>query len=635
MASKLDQYMKEQGLAADAGDDSGFAPMTVTKARDAVIGESHPEMGVERFVVMNFATNPETAKRYLESDRGGGWEVQHHGGWDFSVRKPGEDQWHQLDPSGFDAGDILDIGGDVATGIAAGVGTGAGAVGGAPTGPGALATAAAGGAAGGGLAEFLKVAIGKHLGLDPTLGEAATGIGAEAALGAAAPFIGKAAGAAFNKVFPGGTARQLLEMGDEGLEAAARTARGGGPKILRGADEITRGAAGGAPVAREFGRRAAPIADELSPFLNPSEEIARGFGGGRPALAARRAAAPPAASPARPAAPDLPTRPMTETELVESIWGRSGKEIPSREFQGAAEVLEAFGLAGAPGGAGKSAGRIAPLTGKRLHPGRAKAIADVAGAREAILRGISRGETTEGVGDIVRRLIKTRGPARGAAEKTAAGVGAQADRLRGLGATLSGGGPRTATTGGVGEAVEALGRVTGESVLEPERKIPKALTEAARSDLVKEVLGQQPLSRASALAKKMAEAKITGKEVKGGLASAGASLALGALNPALGAGYGAMNPKGLGLAMKALGKGAGWAGRAILRNQEPMKRIARARATPGWLKTQINGALKFMQQGDTEKFKAALYTLLSRPAFRKAMERETKGKVNERNTSSP
>jgi len=130
--------------------DEGYSPQNPLK-------EQHPE--APRFAAMNLTTGPEAAIRTLQEQ---GFEVHHRGGYDFSVRKPGE-KWRQVDPKGLDWGDPLDLIGDAVNTAGSIAGTVFGTAAGAPTGPGALATGAAGGAAGGASLAALRPSCGLHL----------------------------------------------------------------------------------------------------------------------------------------------------------------------------------------------------------------------------------------------------------------------------------------------------------------------------------------------------------------------------------------------------------------------------------------------------------------------------------------
>lgn len=118
--------------------------------------------------------DPETGKRYLEQQ---GFEAQRHGeGFNYSVRKPGEQEWRQFDPAGFDWEDLTDISGDVLSLAGMTIGAGAGAGGG-------LLGLAAGGAAGAAGAQAIRGGLGEEFGLRPTAGETVGAVSEEALIG--------------------------------------------------------------------------------------------------------------------------------------------------------------------------------------------------------------------------------------------------------------------------------------------------------------------------------------------------------------------------------------------------------------------------------------------------------------------
>jgi hypothetical protein len=186
--------------------------------------------------------DPETGRRYLEKQ---GFEAQRHGeGFNYSIRKPGETEWRSFDPAGFDLEDITDISGDVLS-LA---GTGLGAAMGAPAG---IAGLAAGGAAGAGGAQALRTGVGGTLGLRPTLGEAAGGIGEEAVTGALAGPLGGLMGAAGRGVGRG--AGKLLGAGKDAGKYVKFAGPGKWERATRG--EVAKGlfGRGGGKFARSVG----------------------------------------------------------------------------------------------------------------------------------------------------------------------------------------------------------------------------------------------------------------------------------------------------------------------------------------------------------------------------------------------
>lgn len=132
----------------------------------------------ERFVVKNLASNPEAAKRYLKSL---GYEVRPYGeGFNFAVRKPGDDKWGVVDPAGMDSEDLFDLVSDVASGFIVGGATLSG------LGWGSLATGAAAGAG----TELLRQGLGSMAGVPDNFNGGQVGL--QAAAGTAGPLIGRA-----------------------------------------------------------------------------------------------------------------------------------------------------------------------------------------------------------------------------------------------------------------------------------------------------------------------------------------------------------------------------------------------------------------------------------------------------------
>lgn len=182
------------------------------KKRDAanaaptdVVQEQSPGVSTyDRFLIKNFATNPEVGVKYLQ-EKNPGADVRNVNGQTI-IKMPGETQYKVLDP---DTGmlsadlpqDLLDISGDFARGAASSVATGLGGATGGPIGAGA-----AGGAAGGGL-EFLRQKLGQFGGLpqevDPELIKEEAELGA--AFGTGEKVLGAAGRFLKNKVLPKAT----------------------------------------------------------------------------------------------------------------------------------------------------------------------------------------------------------------------------------------------------------------------------------------------------------------------------------------------------------------------------------------------------------------------------------------------
>lgn len=134
--------------------------------------------GTERFVVKNLTSSPEAAKGYLKSL---GYEVRPFGeGFNFAVRKPGDDKWKVVDPKGMDAQDLADLVGDVASGFLVGGATLSG------LGWGSLATGAAAGAG----VEALRQGLGSAAGVPNNFNAGEMAL--QGVAGAAGPALGLA-----------------------------------------------------------------------------------------------------------------------------------------------------------------------------------------------------------------------------------------------------------------------------------------------------------------------------------------------------------------------------------------------------------------------------------------------------------
>lgn len=163
------------------------------------------EQGVtdkQRFVIQNLASNPESVKRYL---KGLGYEVRPFGkGFNFAVKKPGDDKWGVVDPEGFDSiNDVWDLVGDVAQGFLV---TGATLAGG---GVGSFASGAAAGAG----SELLRQSLGEAAGLEGNINP--TQIVAQGAAGLVSPALGAVGGklAGSANRFVAGTGKVLRSLG--------------------------------------------------------------------------------------------------------------------------------------------------------------------------------------------------------------------------------------------------------------------------------------------------------------------------------------------------------------------------------------------------------------------------------------
>lgn len=169
------------------------------------IDEMHPDLTfADRAIVKNFASSPQKGVAYLQ---------QQHPNMKFRVvdgeiqaRKPEEDRYRVLDPSGLDWQDVTDVVSDVGQGAAEAAGTvlggAAGLIGGAAAGtpfagvgaiPGAVAGTATGQAIGrgllGGASEYAKQGIGSALGIPDNVNHTNAGISATAS--ALMPVVGE------------------------------------------------------------------------------------------------------------------------------------------------------------------------------------------------------------------------------------------------------------------------------------------------------------------------------------------------------------------------------------------------------------------------------------------------------------
>jgi len=150
---------------------------------------------IERFAIKNLISeDTDLQQNYLRKK---GYETRVVGD-NVEVRRPGDQRFQVIDPSGLDLWDVTDIAGDALEAIAAGFATGAkvlGVVGAGPTGGAALlAGSALGGAATGGVEaarQGIGIATGLREKMDPGRVAQAT------VIGAAAPGVTKAAGGLF------------------------------------------------------------------------------------------------------------------------------------------------------------------------------------------------------------------------------------------------------------------------------------------------------------------------------------------------------------------------------------------------------------------------------------------------------
>jgi hypothetical protein len=171
---------------------------------DTVVDNSmHPELsGWDRFVVKNFASNPNAGIGYLQKEYPD-MEFRKTRDGEIVAKKPNDPHFYRLDEKGFGLQDYLDHTADVGQGIADGVGMTAGALGTAAsltnpiTAPLAPFVMPATNAAVGGATESAKQGIGTLLGVPNNVdyGNIAT----SATLNAAMPVVGDGIKAGWNK----------------------------------------------------------------------------------------------------------------------------------------------------------------------------------------------------------------------------------------------------------------------------------------------------------------------------------------------------------------------------------------------------------------------------------------------------
>jgi len=188
---ELEQLEQEYARSNANASAAPTAPAPTKKAVPAV-EEMHPDVSwSDRAIVKNFAQSPETGAGYLNQQ---GFETEIRNG-NIYVRKPNEDKFKALDPSGFDVQDITDMGFDIPAGVATGAATAAGGL--ALNIPGAIG---AGAASSSGL-EGLRQGIGKYLGIPQDI--SGKDMAVAGALGGASPIL----------FGTGATAAQMLKSG--------------------------------------------------------------------------------------------------------------------------------------------------------------------------------------------------------------------------------------------------------------------------------------------------------------------------------------------------------------------------------------------------------------------------------------
>lgn len=189
----------------------------------AVTQEMHPELSFgDRFKVKNFGSNTEDSIAYLRKQ---------HPDLEFAdkagqivAKGRGEASWRPLDPAGFDAQDVTDLGYDALAGFGTGLATAAGGI------AGNIPGAVGAGAASSGAAEALRQAIGRELGVAPEFSgqdiAIATGAGALSPVFLGSGATAGAAGKAAAKGLAKSEAAEALQksLGKFTLEGVADTA---------------------------------------------------------------------------------------------------------------------------------------------------------------------------------------------------------------------------------------------------------------------------------------------------------------------------------------------------------------------------------------------------------------------------
>lgn len=185
--------------------------------------ETHKDINwSERAAIKNFGTDMEQSAQYLR-ERHPDMDVEIDGG-QIVVKKKDEKDWKTLDPKGFDAADISDIGFDILSGAGSGAATVAGGL------VGGLPGAVGAGAVSSGALESLRQAIGKKLGVSKAM--SGSDIALATGLGAISPAL-FGSGATVAQVGKEAIRRGLTE---EGKQALAQSQRGA---IKRSAAGVT------------------------------------------------------------------------------------------------------------------------------------------------------------------------------------------------------------------------------------------------------------------------------------------------------------------------------------------------------------------------------------------------------------
>lgn len=181
-----------------------------------VIQEMHPDLGYgTRFLLKNLSNSPESSAEYLKKK---GFEASVVNG-EVVMKKPGEKDWHVLDPEGLDVGDIGDIGSDVVKGVGSTAAAAAGGLAGAPTVVGALPAAAAAGGAANASMEALRQKLGQWAGIPQDVNM--KDVAVEGAAGALSPVL-FGSGAAVGKI----AAKSGAAEGTAALEQALAAHKG-------------------------------------------------------------------------------------------------------------------------------------------------------------------------------------------------------------------------------------------------------------------------------------------------------------------------------------------------------------------------------------------------------------------------
>lgn len=237
--AELAQLEKEVGSGLSTSEAQELAQLEAEmgQPQDKVLNEMHPDIDfTTRAVYKNFGADPEASFNYLQKKQPNlQWKKDKSG--EVLAKRADETEWRRLDPKGFDAQDLTDIGYDVPAAFAQGAATVASGIAGAPAGGiGAIPAAMAGSAASGAGLEGLRQLMGRGLGIEDNF--SAQDVGIAGAAGAVSPLLfgtgagGAAALKAASKTGAKQTAEEILKTQrgvlGRGYDAAAGYV---GPKV--------------------------------------------------------------------------------------------------------------------------------------------------------------------------------------------------------------------------------------------------------------------------------------------------------------------------------------------------------------------------------------------------------------------